>query len=175
MSENNQNINNQQPSKKDETNKNCFDEINKNSTCCEKINAVNVPCKNISKNDNEHCSIQKNNKCCDDKFVEVKNENSFAVLLPNLPQILPQEPFEFQPPLPTRRFAMPMLSGKNLAKKIYVEMLRAIKDYGELEALAPQQDKKTISSLKSQMQILSLAMLNVYQAIFWQFAYPTFK
>jgi hypothetical protein len=25
------------------------------------------------------------------------------------------------------------------------------------------------------MQILSLAMLNVYQAIFWQFAYPTFK
>ena len=89
------------------------------------------------------------------------NQN-LANFLPNLPSSMPQETFDYQPPAPFRRRRIPNLSPKNLARRIYLDMQRATRDYGDLENLAPQQDKQTISGLRGQMQILALTMLRIY-------------
>ena len=92
----------------------------------------------------------------------VSTDNNLTNYLPNLPQTMPQMPFDFVPPLPQRRFRIPVLNNRILARRIYLEMVRATKDYGDLEAIAPQDDTRTINNLKNQMQILSLSMLNIY-------------
>lgn len=104
-------------------------------------------------------------KIKDEPVCNILNENNFATYLPNLPTTLPQEAFEFVPEAPRRRFPLPNLNSRGLARRIYLEMLRAIRDYRDLEMRAPESDRQTISSLKSQMQVLSIAMLNVYQSL----------
>lgn len=91
--------------------------------------------------------------------------NSINLLLPNLPQDLPRESSNFVPPNPTRRYPFPLSRPEILSKRIYMEMIRAIKAYSELSSIAPSGDVATINSLKSQMQILSLSMLNIYQQL----------
>ena len=82
--------------------------------------------------------------------------------LPNFPNTMPQEEFDYQPPTPFRRMRIPNLTPQNLSRRIYLDMQRATKDYGYLETLAPQQNKQTINSLRGQMQILTLTMLRIY-------------
>lgn len=89
----------------------------------------------------------------------------YKSLLPNLPNNLPQEPYEFEPPLPSRNFFVPVFSPKLLARRIYNDMLSVIRDYGMLIAICGPENRSTLESLKSQMQILSIAMLNIYQNI----------
>ena len=89
------------------------------------------------------------------------NQN-LATFLPDLPLTMPQENYEYQPPMPFRRKRIPNLSPQNLARRIYLDMQRATRDYGDLERLALQQDKRTISGLRGQMQILALTMLRIY-------------
>lgn len=83
--------------------------------------------------------------------------------LPNMPNSMPQEEYDYTPPLPRRKFFLPIVNPVNLARRIYLNMLRAIKDYGDLENIAPDANKPAIRNLQSQMQILSLSMLNIYQ------------
>lgn len=92
------------------------------------------------------------------------NQN-LATYLPNLPASMPQESFDYQPPAPFRRRRIPILPPQLLSRRIYLEMQRATRDYADLETIAPQQDKQTISSLKSQMQILALTMLRIYNEL----------
>ena len=94
------------------------------------------------------------------KTAQVK-EILFETLLPNMPA-LPTLEFEFVPVEPKKRYFTPKLNNKLLTRKIYIEMLKAIKMYGELENIAPQSDIAQITNLKNQMEILSLAMLNIY-------------
>ena len=98
----------------------------------------------------------------EEKIVSKQTEVLFENLLPNMPKSLPTESYEFEPALPNRKFFTPILSTKMLARRIYIEMLKAIRNYGELEEIAPINDKNTITNLKNQMEILSLAMLNIY-------------
>lgn len=118
--------------------------------------------------------MNENQDSTQDLLRNISNGSNFASFLPNLPNTLPQDNFEFIPPPPQRRFPVPNLNSRGLSRRIYLEMLRAIKDYGDLEILAPEQDKQTISSLKSQMEVLSLAMLNVYQSLNGRPAIPFF-
>lgn len=89
------------------------------------------------------------------------NQN-LANFLPNMPSSMPQENFDYQPPAPFRRRRIPNLPPQNLARRIYLDMQRATRDYGDLEILAPEQDKQTINRLRGQMQILTLTMLRIY-------------
>ena len=91
--------------------------------------------------------------------------NSYQRLLPNLPQNLPQEPYDFEPKIPHKHYNIPKISARATAKKIYVLMLNAIKLYSKLLRITPSESRKTIDSLKSQMEILSVSMLNIYQNI----------
>lgn len=92
------------------------------------------------------------------------NQN-LATYLPNMPQTMPQESFDYQPPAPFRRRHIPNLPPQNLARRIYLDMQHATMDYRTLENIAPNQDKQTISSLRGQMQILALTMLRVYNEL----------
>lgn len=91
--------------------------------------------------------------------------NNISSYLPSLPFSMPQEPFDYNPPLPRRRFRLPVLSQKHLARRIYNQMVFATRDYGDLERLASMQDKNKINALQNQMQILSLVMLRIYRDI----------
>lgn len=90
------------------------------------------------------------------------SEVVFEALLPNMPKNLPTLEFEFVPIEPKKRYFTPELNNRLLTRRIYIEMLKAIKMYGKLENITPQSDLSTITSLKNQMEILSLAMLNIY-------------
>ena len=93
----------------------------------------------------------------------LKNENSiFEVLYPNYLNGLPLADFDLELTKPKKRLFVPNLSCKLLARRIYIEMLKAIRSYGKLERIAPNENKSQISNLKNQMEILSLAMLNIY-------------
>lgn len=98
----------------------------------------------------------------EEKTTILQTDIVFETLLPNMPKKLPTETYEFMPPPPNKRYFIPALSTRLLARKIYLEMLKAIRSYGELENIAPIENKNTISNLKNQMEILSLAMLNIY-------------
>ena len=91
--------------------------------------------------------------------------NNLSTLFPLFAENLPVENYEFAPPPPRRNFFVPRLSFKLLTRRTYLEMLKAIRGYGELEAIAPNSDKETIRNLRNQMEILSLAMLNIYGQI----------
>ena len=95
----------------------------------------------------------------------MQSADIFDTLLPNMPRNLPTEPYDFEPSPPRKKFFVPTLSTKMLTRRIYLEMLKAIRGYGELERIAPENDKNEISNLKNQMEILSLAMLNLYGQI----------
>lgn len=97
----------------------------------------------------------------------------YKAILPNLPNNLPQEPYDFEPKLPNREFFVPFFSTRALAKKIYNDMLSASRDYARLISVCPKIDKDAVESLKSQMQILSIAMLNIYQNIAKSSKLPT--
>ena len=88
--------------------------------------------------------------------------NNLSTLFPLFSENLPVENYEFAPPPPRKRFFVPKLSFRLLTRRIYLEMLKAIRGYGELEAIAPNTDKEVIKNLRNQMEILSLAMLNIY-------------
>ena len=96
------------------------------------------------------------------KTTQTSNTNLFDQLFADYPKNLPTEPFDFNPPNPRRVYHSMILSTSHLAKRIYLEMLRAINAYGQLLKIAPEQDKKTIENLQTQMEILSVAMLNIY-------------
>ena len=116
---------------------------------------------------------QNNSNICD--IVAEKDENLQKVeatqtitqvavsnLLSSMPSTLPTLEYNFEPPAPNKRYFVPTLSNRLLTRKIYIEMLKTIRAYGELEKIAPQEDKQTILNLRNQMEILSLAMLNIY-------------
>lgn len=123
--------------------------------------ANNLACKQPNFDMSTECSV-----------LQEQTSGNLFNFLPNFPQSLPQEPFDFMPPPPNQRYRMPMLSPSRLSRRIYIEMTRAVKDYGDLENLAPAQDKQSINQLKSQMQILSLAMLNVHQNLAGRNSHP---
>ena len=110
---------------------------------------------NLAKNNEK---IEKNQE----KVQFLSENNNIFDLMPILSQSLPVENFDFSPPPPRQKFFVPQLNDRLLIRKIYIEMLRAIRGYGELEAIAPQDDKQTILNLRNQMEVLSLAMLNLY-------------
>ena len=90
-------------------------------------------------------------------------DNNLTTLLPIFSQNLPVEDFDFAPRPPHKRFYLPKLSARLLTRRIYLEMLKVIRAYGELEALArANEDKDTIRNLRNQMEILSIAILNIY-------------
>ncbi len=100
---------------------------------------------------------------CEEKKVKAEQtENIFENLLPNMPRNLPTEDINFNPTPPKKVYSSTILSTQHLTKRIYLEMLRAITSYAELEDIAPESDRQTITNLKNQMEILSLAILNIY-------------
>jgi hypothetical protein len=128
--------------------------------------AENVECNNMknelnndTKDENENLIVQKVHSA------KTNDEIIFEVLLPNMPRSLPTLDVEFVPTEPSRRFFTANLNSRLLTRRIYIEMLRAIRMYGELERIAPNEDKESITNLKNQMEILSLAMLNIYGRI----------
>lgn len=122
---------------------------------------------NLVKENFEKKDAQNNNKKENEKvnIAKASEDVIFEVLLPNMPKSLPTVDVEFVPTEPNRRFFVPNLSTRLLTRRIYLEMLKAIRSYGELERIAPENDKQTITNLKNQMEILSLAMLNIYGRI----------
>ena len=120
--------------------------------------------------------IQNNADVCD--ITAEKNENlekveatrtttevALSNLLSNMPSTLPTLEYDYAPPAPQKRYFVPALSNRLLARRIYIEMLKAIRGYGELERIAPPENQPTILNLRNQMEILSLAMLNIYGKI----------
>lgn len=84
-------------------------------------------------------------------------------LMPNLSRTLPREELSFVPKPPNKVYHSFILNIQHLTKRIYLEMLRAIRDYDKLENIAPEEDKNRINNLKNQMEILSVAILNIYR------------
>lgn len=102
------------------------------------------------------------------------NFNNLTDFLPDFPNTVPQEPFEYLPPTPSKRRRIPNLPPQLLARRIYFDMQKATRDYGKLENLAPQQNKQNIRNLQNQMQILALTMLRVYNDLNGRNSLPFF-
>lgn len=96
----------------------------------------------------------------------VKNEQNEAQLwqniIPALPDYIPIEP-DYTPVNPSRSFNNPTLRPAQLSRRIYLDMRRAIQTYSQLIVIAPQGDRNTIQSLRSQMEIISVSMFYIYQ------------
>ena len=90
------------------------------------------------------------------------------------PDNFPKEP-EFAPPYPQKKYHSFVISYEHLTKRIYLEMLRAIREYDKLENIAPAQDKNLINNLKNQMEILSIAILNIYKNNYPKSKLPIFS
>ena len=117
------------------------------------------------KNNNIIQKLDKNNE----KQVEL--DENFT----EFPQNFPQQNDNFVPAFPQKRYHSMFLSTQHLTKRIYLEMQRAIKNYDELENIAPQEDKNTINNLKDQMEILSIAILNIYKTNYPKSRLPIFN
>lgn len=107
----------------------------------------------------ETCEVQ---SLKDNNIKTTQSTNLFDTLFGDYPRNLPTEPMDFKPPAPRKNYHFVILNTSHLAKRIYLEMMRAVSAYGQLLQIAPQQDKKTIENLQNQMEILSVAMLNIY-------------
>ena len=105
----------------------------------------------------------------------VDNYKCFVSESTEFPQNFPQQNDNFVPAFPQKRYHSMFLSTQHLTKRIYLEMQRAIKNYDELENIAPQEDKNTINNLKDQMEILSIAILNVYKTNYPKSRLPIFN
>lgn len=141
-------------------------EIKNNTDMCEKYtnnkeNKINNQDKKININSASDDKIETNNF---DRVEATRSttEVSISNLLSNLPSTLPTLEYDFNPPIPRRKYFVPTLSNRLLTRRIYLEMLKVIRAYGELERIAPVEDQPTIQNLRNQMEILSLAMLNIY-------------
>lgn len=88
----------------------------------------------------------------------------WQTLIPAMPDYVPLEP-DFQPPNPTKVFRVGNIGTSALSRRIYLDMRRAIQTYSQLILLAPSQDIQTIVSLRSQMNLLSISMLSIYQTL----------
>ncbi len=118
-------------------------------------------------------SVNVNEKNCENLNSKIlKDDGIFENLYPEFKTNLPMESFDFEPKQPTKLYSFFCVSKQHLAKRIYLEMLRAITNYGQLISVANEQDKNTIENLKNQMEILSLAMLNLYGKMFSNSAVP---
>ena len=105
----------------------------------------------------------------------VDNYKCFVSESTEFPQNFPQQNDNFVPAFPQKRYHSMFLSTQHLTKRIYLEMMRAIKNYDELENIAPQEDKNTINNLKDQMEILSIAILNIYKTNYPKSRLPIFN
>lgn len=134
-----------------------MEEENKNNTenFDKKMDNIAVKVKKIDENEEKQKNFEKN-------FTE-------------FPQNFPREDDGFVPPFPQKRYHSMVLNTQHLTKRIYLEMLRAIRNYDELESTAPQEDKNAINNLKDQMEILSLAILNIYKTNYPKSKLPIFN
>ncbi|MBR4124474.1 MAG: hypothetical protein IKR12_02775 [Clostridia bacterium] len=105
----------------------------------------------------------------------VDNYKCFVSESTEFPQNFPQQNDNFVPAFPQKRYHSMLLSTQHLTKRIYLEMQRTIKNYDELENIAPQEDKNTINNLKDQMEILSIAILNIYKTNYPKSRLPIFN
>lgn len=117
----------------------------------------NITDKDVSQNKTDIQHLKDN--CVE--ATRADDNNSLA----NLQRNLPVEPYDFIPNPPRRVLHSVILSTAHLARRIYLEMLRAISAYGELEDIATDADKQEINNLQNQMQILSISMLGIYRSI----------
>ena len=85
-------------------------------------------------------------------------------IIPAMPDYIPLEP-NYKPLNPTRVFPVKNLGTAGLSRKIYLDMLRMVQTYSQLLLLAPPTDTVTINSLRLQMNLLSISMLNIYQTL----------
>lgn len=130
-----------------------MEEEKKNIT--EKLDKNNVEINKINENNEKEADFEEN-------FTE-------------FPRNFPREDDGFVPPLPPKRYHSMVLNTQHLTKRIYLEMQRAIRNYDELENIAPQNAKSTINNLKDQMEIVSVAILNIYRNNYPNSRLPVFN
>lgn len=93
-----------------------------------------------------------------------QSTNSWMQLTSNLPNDIPIAP-NYQPRMPIGFRPTYITDPCRLTRRIYINMLNAVDTYTRLINIAPQQDRATIESLRSQMQILSIAILTIGQQL----------
>lgn len=124
-------------------------------------------------------NFNENNKNTTVKSNKIDNnqntEENFDGQLTEFPRSFPQEAEGFAPLLPQKKYHSMILNTQHLTKRIYLEMLRAIRNYDELENISPQEDKNTINNLKDQMEIVSVAILNIYKNNYPNSRLPVFN
>lgn len=102
------------------------------------------------------------------------NSTQWNELFSNLPTNLPSSP-NFEPRLPLNYRRIRYNDPCRLTRRIYLNMLNAIDYYTRLLTIAPSADLSTIRSLRSQMQILSVAILSYGQDLQYCSLIPQFQ
>lgn len=88
------------------------------------------------------------------------SQNDWLQLFDTLPADIPTAP-NFEPRVPINFRQFYITDPCRLIRRIYIHMLGAIDTYTRLLTIAPFDDINTIKGLRSQMRVLSIAMLSI--------------